>query len=201
MLTTTATTTTDRIKQVPGPASANTAPAAPTNVPVEVRPGPTLHLIDLDNLVGGPSNHELVAAAVSELMHRAAYVEGDHLVFAADVVLARRSFFGLPSAARMIATRGTDGADNALIAHVSAEHIASRYARLVIASGDHAFAGLTRAVRTLRTPVEVYGRDGSVSRDLEEAAGRCCLLSDLPAAYQHRHILDLTDGTTNDEAA
>ncbi|MFZ4434179.1 MAG: hypothetical protein ACOYOQ_13365 [Microthrixaceae bacterium] len=97
----------------PTASSPDTTPVAPTFPPVEVRPGPTLHLIDLDNLVGGPGNHELVASAVPELMAQAAFVPGDHLVFAADMVLDRKAFFELPSHARLIATRGTDGADPA----------------------------------------------------------------------------------------
>ncbi len=131
---------------------------------------PTLHLIDLDNLVGGPWNDDLVDAALEELLRAADHTDGDHVVVAAEAALAKKAFFGLPVSARMLVGRGPDGADTALVEHLPAEHIERRYSRLVIASGDGRFAELAEQVQSLRPMVEVYARPRSISRRLKSVS-------------------------------
>jgi hypothetical protein len=128
---------------------------------------PTLHLIDLDNLVGGPWNDDLVDAALDELLEAANHSDGDHVVVGAEAALAKTAFFRLPVSARMLVGRGPDGADKALVEHLSPEHIERRYERLVIASGDGRFADLAEQVQSKRSMVEVYARPRTISQRLK----------------------------------
>ena len=63
----------------------------------------------------------------------------------------------------MHAARGEDGADLVLLAQAEPCRVAARYDRLVIGSGDAAFADTALAVRDLDTPVAVVARPGSMS--------------------------------------
>jgi hypothetical protein len=144
---------------------------------------PTLHLIDLDNLVGGPSNEDLVEASLAELLEAASYEPGDHVVIAAEATLAKTAFFGIPVPARKLVGRGPDGADTALISYLSPVHIEARYSRLVVASGDGGFADLVGRVQRIRSMVEVYGRPRAIARSLKRAA-RYCELTDLHDVIQ-----------------
>ncbi len=131
---------------------------------------PTLYLIDLDNIVGGPWNDDLVDASLEELLCVSDYSDGDHVVVAAEAVLARTAFFSIPVPSRKLVGRGPDGADNALAEFVPADHIVDRYSRLVVASGDGRFADLVGQVQRVRSMAEVYGRPSSIARSLESVA-------------------------------
>lgn len=128
----------------------------------------TLHLVDLENLSGGPSR--------SSADHRRAWrayveatgiVEGDQVVVAASGRVMRHAVWFLPTGIATHAANGADGADRVLLEVGDAAWIASRFDRLVIGSGDHAFADLADSVRALGIAVEVVagaGRCASIYR-------------------------------------
>lgn len=141
------------------------------------RTGRTLHLVDLENLSGGPSrssaDHRCAWRAYVEA---AVIVEGDQVVVAASGRVMRHAVWFLPTGIATRAANGADGADRVLLEVGDAAWIASRFDRLVIGSGDHAFAELADAVQALGVDVEVvvgagwcsslYRRSGHAVRHL-----------------------------------
>src|SRR3954453_23319474 len=127
----------------------------------------TLHLVDIENLVGDPM---APAAVVLDVLDRyldlAGYCDGDHVVIAANPALMARVAFDLPVPCNVHAARGEHGADLVLLAQVEPNRIAARYDRLVVGSGDGAFADVALAVRDLDTPVVVVARSGCMSNRL-----------------------------------
>jgi hypothetical protein len=136
----------------------------------------TLHLVDLDNLVGGPVHADLVDDVIGQYADLADVRTGDHLVVAADASLARSAAFRMPAGTRFLVGRGPDGADRRLLEAATAEHIARRYGRLVVGSGDHAFEDLLRSVSGYGVPVMVVGRTMSIARCVRLAADSYRLL-------------------------
>lgn len=146
--------------------------------PAHIRPvGRGLHLVDLDNLVGGPWNAGLVPQVLPQYLSTASYVQGDHLVVAADAHLATTAMFQLPVGGQFLVARGTNGADNRLLELLTTDHIVTRYSRMVIGSGDHCFAGLAREVRSLGGSVSVVARRGTLARSLQAACNRTLWLT------------------------
>src|SRR5687767_1286085 len=104
--------------------------------------GRTLHLLDLENLAGSPApgraRLDLVAAAYRATMP---VRDNDHVAVASDVRTALEAGLAWPGA-RLLAGRGPDGADRALLGATDPAWAATHYDRVVIGSGDHAFAPL-----------------------------------------------------------
>lgn len=114
----------------------------------------TLHLLDLENIVGGNVSPSLVAEAWEEYARVTGMRAGDQVV----VSVARRNavpaFFALPAGIRrVVGANGPDGADAALLAEVDVTDVARRFGQVIIASGDHAFAPLARALAAAGVPV------------------------------------------------
>lgn len=130
----------------------------------------TLHLIDIENLLGQPRP---AIDSVSEA--RAAY-EAHVVVGESDLVVVACNHgcaleVGLAYAgARLVVRSGPNGADLALL-DVLAEHdVVGRFDAVVVASGDGIF---TDAVSTLAgtMPTLVVSRPDSLARTLRLAAG------------------------------
>lgn len=132
----------------------------------------TLHLVDLENLVGGIVSSALVAEAWEEYARVTGLRAGDQVI----VSVARRhavdAFFALPAGIRrVIGSNAPDGADVALLDDVDVADVARRFGQVVIASGDHAFVPLARSIVELGVPViQVIGA-GHTSTDLYSACG------------------------------
>lgn len=102
----------------------------------------TLHLVDIDNLLGDPTtvNRALIDGVFEQYRSVAGYEPGDHVVVATgcngmhvlEVELAWRGV-------RHCRKRGRDGADHILCAEAEWAAANGGYDRVVIASGDHAF--------------------------------------------------------------
>jgi hypothetical protein len=133
--------------------------------------GRTLHLIDIENLAGAPRLDRTAAEhTVTAYRRRITVREGDHVVVAADVRNAVAAGLAWPGA-QLKAGTGPDGADIALLDAVAdTPWIATHYSRVVIGSGDHAFAGLAVALRALGVAVVVVAQAGHLSRWLRRAA-------------------------------
>jgi hypothetical protein len=126
----------------------------------------SLHLVDLENLLGDPR-----AEASSALATFGAYLEvsswqpDDHVILATNPWLMAKIAFDLPVAANAHAVHGSDGADTMLLALAPAELVVKRYGRLVIGSGDGIFASRARIVRDRGVAVDVVARpDGCSTR-------------------------------------
>ena len=127
----------------------------------------TLHLVDIENLVGDPKAPTAVVLDVLDrYLEVAGYRDGDHVVIAANPGLMARVAFDLPVPCNVHAARGENGADLVLLAQAEPSRVAARYDRLVIGSGDGAFADVALAVRDLDTPVVVVARPGCMSNRL-----------------------------------
>jgi len=142
--------------------------------------GRSLHLVDIENLAGGPSRvGQWFSPAVREYLAVAEPGDADQMITAADVTLWRRTAFDVPIG-RYLPGRGPDGADRALLAAAPADWVAQRFDRLVIGSGDQAFADLARAVRPRGTQVVVVARPRQLAGSLRRAADVVVALPNLP---------------------
>ncbi|WP_181125544.1 MULTISPECIES: NYN domain-containing protein [unclassified Rathayibacter] len=128
----------------------------------------TLHLIDIENMVGPDASAEEVTSFWTGYRRLAIGLGyNDHAIVASGPRFAPVAWFAIPAndVQRRVG-RGIDGADFALIDAVELERYSVRFDRLVIASGDHAFAPLARRARKLGMRVhQVIGR-GLPSREL-----------------------------------
>ena len=128
----------------------------------------TLHLVDLENLVGDPmATGPDALDALHRYLHIAGWTDGDHVVLAANPGLLRRMMFDLSIPCSVHAVTGKDAADLMLIEHAPPDWVAARFARLVVGSGDAEFTATALAVRDLGVPVVVVSRGGSLSGSLQ----------------------------------
>jgi hypothetical protein len=130
--------------------------------------GRSLHLVDVENLMGGP---ELGDTALHEALAgyrtSAPVSEGDHVIIGANPQLGLAAKTAWPSA-RLVVRGGPDGADIALLEAVrDVDFIAARYDQIVVGSGDGAFEVVAREFRSRGIAVGVV----SLRRGLSYALG------------------------------
>lgn len=123
----------------------------------------TLHLVDLENLLGDERCSELGSFALVRYLELARWASGDQVIVVAHPELIRQVGFDPPVPCNFHATRGHDAADAMLLALAPVELIARRFDRLVIGSGDGIFVSRARAVRERDVPVLVVARVGGVA--------------------------------------
>lgn len=133
--------------------------------------GRTLHVIDVENLVGGSAaGAAAVAPTVAAYRATAAVRPDDHAVIAAGPTLAIAAGMAWPGA-QLRFGHGLDGADRALLDACDPAFVAEHYDRVVIASGDHCFGPLVAALRARGVAVLVVVKDErSLARDLRRLA-------------------------------
>lgn len=125
-----------------------------------------LHLVDVENLLGTPFFTPAAVRAV-----RAAYDRVSQIAYGALEVIGTSASSNLLVAAlawgsaRPVFETGPDGADRALL---SAGEFAPerRFSRVVIGSGDHAFAAYAARLQTNGVEVRVVCRPEALSRKL-----------------------------------
>lgn len=142
--------------------------------------GRALHLLDIENLMGGAEAGERALEYASEAYRAIAPVGvHDHVVVAANRHLVFSAAGSWPGS-RVLVGDGPDGADLALISAVSdVTEVARRYDRIVIGSGDGIFHRVATeygalglevgVVSTARSLAHVLARDASFVRLLPEA--------------------------------
>ncbi len=129
-----------------------------------------LHLIDIENGLGMSSP---TAAEIDQF--RRFYLKANNVPDNAHIVIAASSSKTLLEAsvgwphARTTFLPGVDGADRALLAVALGENVEKRYAKVVIASGDHIFAEASTTLELLGVHVTVFSRAVLLSRFLREA--------------------------------
>jgi hypothetical protein len=121
----------------------------------------TLHLIDLENLLGDQRKDPSVAAVgLNRYLELAVWRPGDHVLVAAHHEIIKSFAFDPPVACNAHAVCGPDAADEVLLENAPAEFVARRYGRLVIGSGDHKFVRRARELRDRRVGVLVVAPAG-----------------------------------------
>lgn len=132
--------------------------------------GRTLHLVDLENLAGGPFAGVAAMVATAGGYRRAAHPrKGDHVVVAVNPHIAYEAGSLWPGA-RLLAAHGPDGADRALLAEADPDWVSRHYDRVVIGSGDHIFAALAWQLRAAGLAVVVVARRSHLAAELRRAA-------------------------------
>jgi len=130
----------------------------------------TLHVVDLDNLTGGPTQHQCVADHAAHDYRLAAHVEPEDLtVVGSDLRSAAVTAFAWPGA-QLLRTSGSDAVDYLLLEQLVPSLVRGRVQRVVLGSGDGIFAGRLAQLRSMGTRVEVVAPAGSVSWRLFPAA-------------------------------
>lgn len=134
-------------------------------------PGRRLVLVDLENVVGGGVSDVGVADAAWTV------IEGIYGDRDTDQVVAGVSHFSMfaagagRSSIRIAPPRsGPDGADLALLEVLEGEHVAERFAEVVLVSGDGKFTDEVASLGTQGVRVTVLARRGGLSRRLRMAA-------------------------------
>jgi hypothetical protein len=129
--------------------------------------GRSLHLVDIENLVGAPTSWhpDRIRATFDAYLQTATWRPGDSLVVAANPSFMKMLAFDLVEMAhRPLCAWGKDAADQLLLGAVPAD-VGSRFRRLVVGSGDHAFAPLVSSLRG-RIETLVVTAAGLISADL-----------------------------------
>jgi hypothetical protein len=123
----------------------------------------TLHLVDIENLLGGPrADGDEVERVLDRYLAVSSWRLGDIVNIAANPGLAVKFMWNPRVECSLHTACGEDGADLALLAHAAPEFVERRAGRLVIGSGDHAFIPRALAARDRGVGVLVVGRAGSV---------------------------------------
>jgi hypothetical protein len=129
----------------------------------------TLHLVDLENLLGDPrADADVALARFHEFLTVAGWELDDHVIIATNPWLMTKIAFDLPVPASRHAVHGRDGADTMLLSLAPTELVVKRYGRLVIGSGDGIFTSRARAVRDSGVAVDVVARPDGCSTRLHE---------------------------------
>ncbi|HVV38346.1 MAG TPA: NYN domain-containing protein [Acidimicrobiales bacterium] len=152
-----------------------------------MRNGRSYHLIDLENQLGDTAWDEAAVELIAQQYHDLVVPGPDDLVFVAvnrSLAFAAKSAF--PGAEVKVA-RGKDGADLALIFHERVDWLAERFDRVVVASGDHIFAGLLASLRLAGVETTLVGREQAISRYSRAQADTVLTLP------EPQSVLDLRD--------
>ena len=127
----------------------------------------TLHLVDIENLIGinprQASVHDVrqAFARYAEAAHQRA---DDQMIVGCNPKLAIKVADSLRGSGRLRARSGADGADTALLEAVDVALWSQRFDRIFIGSGDHIFAPTIIDLRQSGLDVTVVARNGHVSR-------------------------------------
>jgi len=138
-----------------------------------------LHLIDIENLMGGPqAGWDAIPLATEGYLATVSMTPDDLIVVATNPHLWLPAKLAWPGAL-VLSGHGRDGADRVLISQVAdVERIASRFYRLVIGSGDGIFGAAARDYTAVGIPVEVLSRSDALSSRLRAEASRVTILAD-----------------------
>lgn len=109
----------------------------------------SLHLIDLENLCGsGLPSESLIARVWRTYRYGVQTSPQDHYIVGSSHGFASLAWFILPTQGiQRVVRSGKDGGELAILAEVDLAHAATRFDRIVIASGDGMF---TEAATTAR---------------------------------------------------
>jgi len=152
--------------------------------------GRTLHLLDFENLCGGPDQILIAKDWVMQTYRIKAGVSyGDHVVIGCNP-MSLLDCLGVFPGCRLVGRHGPDGADLALLDVLrDLDWIARRFDRVVIGSGDHIFAQSAAALRSRGVLVGVVAPRGSLSNLLASSAG---FLEVIPPRHHQKYPQPVT---------
>jgi hypothetical protein len=140
--------------------------------------GRTVHLVDVENLMGGVAfTAEAVSLIAAEYAAVADFRPDDFTVLASSHYAASAAWFGWPEARRLVRS-GQDGADLALVDVMLTEDLDRRFDRVIVASGDGIFSGPCGWLQERGCSVTVVCRRSSLSRRLAFAVRDVRFLSE-----------------------
>ena len=130
-------------------------------------PPRALHVLDVENLLGGQVTFGRTKVMWDLYCEAAKVDDADMIVAGCSRRFAESVLFALPSRGRVvIGANVPDGADAALLDAVDPTHQASRFARVVVGSGDHAFAPMALQFVTAGCPADLVTGSGFTARRL-----------------------------------
>ena len=143
----------------------------------------TFALIDIENLTGTPLPSENECSRVRSIVEN--HIDASHtpVVAACSHLAARTAPFAWPTA-RWKWKSGLNGADEALLEELDVDHIASRFTKVLIGSGDGIFADIAARLASRGVHVEVISRTCSLSRRLQLAAKTVVVFDEFTATAQ-----------------
>jgi hypothetical protein len=131
----------------------------------------TIHLVDIENLLGGPSPTITSVQRLKSQYTSIAPVLRDDLVTVASSHHAALAWWYEWGPARRLLRSGPDGADLALLDVLANERVAERFEHIVIGSGNGIFAEPVARLHALGRLVTVVVRRGDhLSRRLRLAS-------------------------------
>ena len=141
----------------------------------------TIHLVDLENLIGSSAmDSEVVARLRVRYNAVSGLTSSDLIVLATGSSAAPAAWYSWGGARRLV-RRGVNGADEALLDVIEDEELASRFARVVIASGDGIFAEACATLAERGVWVTIVGNRRSISHRLRLAVRDVRHLDDGPS--------------------
>ena len=144
-------------------------------------PERTLHVVDIENLVGtGVPTLALVADVQGRYLARLDLGVCDQVVMAASHRGLLDAACGWPHA-RYRVRSGKDGADLELLDVLEHENVAARFSHVVIGSGDGIFGRTAAGLAACGVRITVVSRRGSLNPGLARVAGDVIYL-DAPLA-------------------
>ncbi|WP_282006765.1 hypothetical protein [Propioniciclava sinopodophylli] len=150
---------------------------------------PTLHLLDVENMLGGWVSPGRVAEMWHAYATSAPVLLGDHVIAGFGPRTAVAGMFELPHWVRkVVGPNSSDCADIVLIDCVDVHHAAHRYARVIIGSCDGRFAALAWTLRALGARVWFVDTEASsVSWLLQRTCQGHLTVPCPPPARAHAH--------------
>lgn len=125
-----------------------------------------LHLLDIENLTGGPRFSATDARAVRRRYEAAVAIGPDDLIVIASSHYAAPVAWFVWHDVRRLVRSGADGADLALIEVLETERITERFQAVIVASGDAIFAEPSARLQAAGCQVTVVYQPGTLSRRL-----------------------------------
>jgi hypothetical protein len=140
-----------------------------------------LHLIDIENLAGGSKpSFDQIRDVQSIYAGRLTAGALDQVVVASSHLTLLTAALGWPHA-RYRVRSGRDGADLELLDILENEKVAARFTRVIIGSGDGAFARAAARLAAAGVRVIVVSRQDSLSARLAIAASEVIYLETAPS--------------------
>ena len=141
----------------------------------------TLHLVDIENLLGTPRPCKSSVQEGLELYGGLVDISGpNQMIVACNHGAAQVVGCCLGEGPRLLLRSGPDGADHALLDVLEHEDVENRFTSLVLASGDGIFTDRVTSLTSSGIPVTVVARRGSLSPRLQLASTQVIFFEPTP---------------------
>ncbi len=134
-------------------------------------PSRRVHLVDIENLIGADhatASIDQIRSVLFAWLRHVGWRTGDPVIIACNPGIGLEVGLAAPGF-QLRVRHGEHGAEQALLDWAPVEHIAARFDRVIIGSGDHAFALFARSLLQRGVNVHACTRDGALSRSLRFA--------------------------------